>query len=433
MQGAEHAVDIFLLLILMACGISLLTKLVRLPYTVALVLAGLAVAFVPGMPRFELTPGIVLYIVLPGILFQAGMHLDFEELHKNLKPIALLAIPGVLVSTVVTAGVFHLITGGALPFKYCLLFGALVSPTDPISVLAVLKQMGVPERIRFLMEGESLFNDGTGVVVFRALMAITISQAGDASIAGAALQFVIAFGGSVVLGLVLGYFAYHVHKRINDHLLEVMFTILLAYGSFMLGEHIHLSGVVTCVVAALFMGNYGRLYGMQDVTRKYVNHFWDCIDFILNSVLFLMIGLEIQVVQLNATYAIPVLAGIGAHLVGRAAASYPSTFFLEPDPSPSFVNMFRVRPTRPGSNFKIGHVLFWGGLKGSIPLALVLQLKAEQIPTESYQLLLTMTFSVVLFSLIFQTITMKPLLRALKMHGAQGETREETAKNEPQE
>jgi CPA1 family monovalent cation:H+ antiporter len=395
----ELAVEQILLLLLLAFAVAVAAKFLRVPYTVALVLAGLAVAFVPGMPSIELSPSLVLYVILPAILFQGGLNLNFSDLHRNLRPIALFAVPGIVLSTVVAAAAFHLLTG--IGFRYCLLFGALISPTDPISVLAILKKMQVPHRLKVLLEGESLFNDGTGVVLFRTLLAVAVGVGEDFNLGITALQFVVSFAGGAGFGLLLGFLAYKVLKRINDHLLEVMITLLVAYGSFVLPEsvhlgHFHFSGVIACAVAALFLGNMGVEYAMQPKTREAVGHFWESIDFILNSILFLMIGLEIQVVPHEGAIFIPILAGLAAHLAGRAVATYPSSLLV------------------PNLNFRWTHVLFWGGLKGSIPLALVLQLKGEIDPA-LYNTFLTTTFAVVLFSLVAQALTMAPLLRLLRL------------------
>ena len=409
MPSPEHAVDLFVLLLLIAFPVAVLVRFVRMPYTVALVLAGLGIAFIPGMPEMKLSPELVFAVILPGVLFQGGLNLDFEHLHKHIRPIALLAIPGIVLSTVVTAGVFHLITG--LPFQICLLFGALISPTDPISVLAIFKELGVPERLRTLVEGESLFNDGTGVVVFRTLVAVVLGTT-TFEVGDTILQLLIAFFGGALLGIILGLLAYRILKSIDDHLLEVMLTLIFAYGSFVLAErihfgHYHLSGVVCCVVTALFIGNYGKEFGMSDKSRQAVGNFWDSTDFILNSILFLLIGLEIRGVEMEQALWIFIFAGIAAHLVGRAVASYGGGFF--------------VHEVDPSVKLKWAHVLFWGGLKGTIPLALVLTLK-DHMDVELYKQFLTTTFGVVLFSLVLQALTMKPLLQKLGLTKSQNDS-----------
>jgi CPA1 family monovalent cation:H+ antiporter len=394
----EHLVEIFVLLLVVSTFVAIAVKFVRLPYTLALVLAGLGIALAaPQVKGIELTPDLVLFVILPALLFQGALNLDLHHLKDSLKPIVLLALPGVLISTFLTGFVFHWLTG--IDLKYCLLFGALITPTDPISVLAIFKETGAPERLRTIIEGESLFNDGTGVVIFKTILAVVVAGT-DVNLLETAGNFVLVIAGGAAIGAGIGYAAYRILIPLEDHLLEVMITILVAYGSFIAAELLHVSGVIATVSAGLMIGNQGKALAMSVKTRTVLTHFWDQIDFIFNSILFVLIGLELQVVRAawgDRTLAPYVGMAIAAMLAGRAVATYPVAWVVH-----FWENKITLR---------WAHVFFWGGLRGSIPLALVLQVGARPELKEVYPLLLACAFGSVLFSLLGQGITMKPLLK----------------------
>ncbi|HID63914.1 MAG TPA: Na+/H+ antiporter [Anaerolineae bacterium] len=394
MEGLSSE-TVFVALLFIASLVAIIAKRLRLPYTIALVITGLlAGLFVsPLVPAFELTPHLILQIFLPALLFEAAFHLDFGHLWDNIRIITLLAIPGVLLSTFVVGLILHL--GVGLAWPVALLFGSLISATDPISVLAIFKELGVARRLSIIVEGESLFNDGTSIVLFRILMAIVLT--GQFSLVGSIQQFVqVTFGGAL-LGLLVGYFFSHLIRPIDDYLVEVALTTVLAYGIFFLAEALHISGVIAVVITGLVVGNYGTRIGMSPTTKLNLVSFWGFIAFVVNSWIFLLLGLQIDLPVLIAE-AYPILWAIGAVLAARAIVAYPMTHLI-----------YRFVRPMPSSWH---HVLFWGGLRGSITLALALGLEAA-IPHR--EVLRVMAFGYVLFSLLVQGLTMRPLLGRLNL------------------
>jgi len=388
----------FISLLAFATVVGVFAKFIRVPYTIALVLAGLTVAVLGAAPgSVVITQELILVLLLPPLLFQAGLHLDIELLQKKALPVIILAIPGVLVSMVLVAIAVRPFIGDQawLP---ALLFGAMLAPTDPISVLATLKTAKAPRRLRTLIEGESLFNDGTGVVLFLILAAAVFTTTGHGeslSIVDGLMQFIKVAGLGVVFGLGFGLIAFWILRRLNDHVLENAITIVLAWGSFIVAEQNGASGVISVVVAGLIIGNYGTKLAMSEQTVQTINTFWESIDFIINSIVFLLIGFELQDIGglstlLQGDVLLAVAATFVAIMVARAIMVYPTALTI-------------------GKHWPKGwkHVVFWSGLKGSIPLALVLGLP----PGELKQTLVPIAFGVVLVSLLLQGLTVGPLIR----------------------
>ena len=394
----------FVSLLAFATVVGVFAKIIRIPYTIALVLAGLAVAIVGAAPvGVVITQELVLVLLLPPLLFQAGLHLDIELLQKKAVPVMILAIPGVVLSTVLVAIAVRPFLGdfGWLP---ALLFGAMLAPTDPISVIATLKNAKAPHRLRTLIEGESLFNDGTGIVLFLILVAAVFTVDGkttDLSFVNGIMQFVKVAGLGVVFGLGFGLSAFWILRRLNDHVLENAITIVLAWGSFIVAEQSGASGVIAVVVTGLIIGNYGTKLAMSDQTVQTINTFWESIDFLINSIVFLLIGFELQDIGgLSELLQVSVVSAVAsvfiAILVARGVLVYPIAFIL-------------------GRHWNKGwkHVVFWSGLKGSIPLALVLGLPDGELK----HMLVPIAFGVVLVSLLLQGLTVGPLIRYLGVAG----------------
>jgi len=396
----EHAVGIYVGLLLIACVVAIASKMVsQLPYTIFLTLVGLVIGVLGIGPRIEETGfshELIFFVFLPPLLFQGAFHMELNSLLKQFWPIVCFAVPGVIVSTLVVGGVVGWL-GGISSMMVAILFGALISPTDPVSVLALFKQVGAPEDLKTLIEGESLFNDATGVVLFTILLKVVLSGQ-QFGFGQAAYEFVkVSFGG-IVMGAVLGWIVFNIMRHLEDHLLENALCLVLAYGSFWLAEVIHLSGVIATVIAGLMIGNYGRRLSMSEKTTKTVETFFESIDFVINSMLFILIGLELREVPTDIMWR-TVFIAIAAMMIGRAAVSYSFYWLLN-----------QVGTKRP-KRWK--HILFWGGLRGSIPIALMLQLPNEGVLETWRPILLVAGFGCVFFSLVVQGITIGPLMRKL--------------------
>jgi CPA1 family monovalent cation:H+ antiporter len=396
------AVEFLIWLLIAASVIAMLAERLRIPYTVSLVLGGLLLGALrlPLLSPLQaghrpdwLTPDVILIVFLPALVFEASVKIDVRSLIRDFVPLLLLVTLGVLMATLVTGYLVHWATG--LPVLTALLFGSIISATDPISVLAIFKELKTVGRLSLIIEGESLLNDGTAVVLFEILLAGIV--AGKLSIATGVGQFFVAVLGGAALGFVLGYLASKITETVNDPKIEITLTTIVAYGSYLLAHHLHLSGVIATVAAGLMVGNFGAKKGMSVQTRTAMQSFWEYVSFVINSVVFLLIGLEVRLTDiLHAWY--PVLFAIVAVLVGRAL----SVYLLVP-----VSNLFATRIP-----FRWQHVAVWGGLRGALALALALSLYRD-IPYR--QQILDMTFGVVTFSILLQGLTMKPLLRMLRI------------------
>ncbi len=386
----ENLVEILLL----ACVVAIAVKRVRVPYTTALVLVGMAVSFLPFHLEVRLSKELVFLVILPPLLFQGALHTDLDQLRRHLVPIVTLAVPGLVVATLLMGAMLHYSLG--MPWLKGMLFGAMVAATDPISVLAIFREVKTPDRLKVLVEGESLLNDGTSVVLFGVIYGALYGGTEVTALSAGLEFFKVVIGGAVV-GLGLGYLAYRTMKRLDDHLLEVTLTVVLVFGSFLVAELFHFSGVIAVVLAGLIMGNYGRMFSMTKRTRETVENFWEVIDFLINALLFLLIGFEMKVyIPDIEQYLAPGALVVAIALLARAMTVYPVWWM--------------VSKTRQSFPFPWTHVLWWGGLKGSIPIALVLGMPSE-IPFRAEFLVLA--GFLVGFSLVIQSLTMKPLVRTV--------------------
>ena len=329
------------------------------------------------------------------LLFAGALHVNLSELREQAWTVALMATLGVAISTAIAGFGFAMITG--IPILIALVFGALISPTDPVAVLGVLREANLRKSLETQIAGESLFNDGVGYVVFLLLVGLAFPHGdshGDASVMSALELFgKEAFGGAL-LGGILGWLTFQIMKRIDDYPLEVLLSLGLAFGGYELAIYLHVSGPIMAVVAGLFIGDVGIKHGMSETTRQYLNGFWELIDEILNAVLFLLIGVEVFAVAFQMDFLIAGLMSIALALVARLGAVAIPILILRP---------FRKYKT------DVVPIMTWGGIKGGISVALALSL-----PDSEYKpLILTATYTVVIFSIIVQGLTIATLARKL--------------------
>ncbi len=332
------------------------------------------------------------------LLFAGALHIDINELTEERFPVAILATIGVASCTTLVGGVSYLLfhaVGLDIPLLYCLLFGALISPTDPIAVLGILRQVDAPRSLRVKMAGESLFNDGIGVVVFLVLLDIAVGGH-DLSMTSAIWLFFLEAVGGIAYGLAIGYLAYLMLKSVDNYQVEVLITLALVMGGYTLAQELHTSGPLAMVVAGLMIGNRGRALAMSETTREHLDTFWELLDEILNAVLFVLIGFELLILTLKAPYLIAGLLAIPTVLLSR---------FLSVGLPMSFLRV--RRGTSPGAHAV--KVLTWGGLRGGISVALALSLPAGA----ERDALVVVTYVVVAFSIIVQGLSFGPLLKRL--------------------
>lgn len=377
-------------LLLIASLVAMVVRRFRIPYTVALVVVGSMITFRSPLD-FELTPELILALFLPPLVFEAAFHLNITELRRNLSAIILLAIPGVILTTVVVGGILSLVTPLGLPLA--MIFGALIAATDPIAVVAIFRKLGVPQRLAVLVEAESLFNDGTAIVTFNLMLAIALTSHFD--LVGSVLEFAQVAIGGIIVGLILGWITAQLIERVDDYLIETTLTTVLAFGAYLLAERLHLSGVLAVVAAGLINGNMGPR-GMSPTTRIVLFNFWEYAAFLANSLVFLLIGLKVNISALIVSWQSVVWAVL-AVLAARVIIVYGLSWIVNRVAEPISANW--------------QHVLTWGGLRGAICLALVLSLPASF--GANRDLLQVMAFGVVLFTLLVQGTTMNALIARL--------------------
>jgi CPA1 family monovalent cation:H+ antiporter len=395
-----HAEIAFIALFTVATAVAIAARWLKIPYSVALVLAGLALGTIKAFDPPHLTKELLYAVFLPGLIFEAAFHLEFKKFWQNKLTINALAVPGVVVALLLTAllltpaiQALHLTEGFSLP--YGLIFGALIVTTDPIAVVSLFKSLGAPKRLGVLVEGESLLNDGTGVVLFTLILGIVVS--GSFSVGLAILDFIRVVGMGLLVGALFGYVISKVIQQIDDPMLEITLTTIAAYGSFVAAEYFHFSGVIATVVAGMLAGNYGARTGMSATTRIAVETFWEYIAFALNSIVFLLIGFEVEIKALVDSWHF-ILIAYAATIIGRAFVVYLATFFLQ--------------KTKEKIPWSWSTVMVWGGLRGGLSMVLALGLPTG-FPFRD--LIITMIFGVVILSILVQGLTMPLLLKKLKL------------------
>ena len=386
-------------LLIVAILVALAARRLALPYTVGLVATGIAVAFSPLKVGLGLTHDFIYLVILPPLLFEAAISIHWRELRRDMVPVLVLSTLGVVISALAVAGGMIWLLGW--PAAAALVFGVLIAATDPVAVIAMFKDLGLKGRLRLLVESESLFNDGVAAVLFALALGWAMTPETAPGIAAGLLSLVTTAGGGVIVGAGVGAAAILIAGRTVDHLIGAAVTTAAAYGSFLLAEHWHFSGVLVTVSAGLLVGNPELLGGRARAAfsareREFIHGVWEFAAFIANSFVFLLIGVTVAGIAFADFGFGPILIAIVLVLVARALTVYPLSL--------------PFRGTRWAIPLREQHVLWWGGLRGALALALALSLPDVMPFADAIKV---MTFGVVVFSVAFQGVTMPLLLRKL--------------------
>jgi len=400
----ELTLESIYFLLFIATLVAIATQRVRIPYTVGLVIAGIAVSFLPFIPAIELSKELIFTVLLPPLIFEATLFIRWRELIRNLPVILVFATIGVIISALLTsAGMVYL---AGWTWQSAALFGILIAATDPVSVIATFREAGVHGRLRLLVEAESLFNDAMAAVGFAAVIAFVSGE-------GISLQTTLLnaswsiFGGLLIGALCAG-IALLLTSTTDNHLIELALSTVAAYGSFLIAEDLHASGVLSTLTVGILVGNFGLPRAYSDKGRAFIMDFWEFMAFIANSIIFFLIGVREANQNLLSAITVIVIAVIVV-TIGRAAAIYPLSL------------LFSKSKLKIEKNHQ--HILFWGGLRGALALALALGLPEE---IQHREQIITAAFGVVAFSIFVQGLTITPLLSRLGEIPSNKETKEET-------
>ncbi len=384
------------IILLIGAVVAIIARRLKVPYTVGLVVAGIILAFLPLGLEVNFSKELIFKVLLPPLIFEAALYIHWKELKRDLIPVITFASIGVLLSAGITASIMHFVVGW--DWTMAALFGVLIAATDPVSVIATFKEAKVEGRLRLLVESESLFNDSTAAVAFTIALAFAMGQ--TMAVGTAALAMILSVVGGIASGLIVGYACLWIAGRTKDHLVEIALTTVAAFGSFWLAEQfgfagVHFSGVLASMTAGLLVGNTNQLGFITEKGDESIEDFWEFGAFVVNSIIFIVLGVN-EAAQDFGRSALAIGVAIVAVVIARAVAIYTlSAAFSK-------------------SRWKIDsehqHIMFWGGLRGALALALALGIP-ESVPYRSE--ILTVTFGVVAFSVFAQGLTMTPLLRTL--------------------
>jgi CPA1 family monovalent cation:H+ antiporter len=367
---------------------ALVVARLRIPYSVTLVVLGLIAGALLPRGTIQVTPELVLLVLVPGLVFEAALRLDLEHLRRTFGWIVLLAAPGVVISAVIVAFVLQAAIG--LRFELGMVVGAMVAATDPVAVIATFRRLGVPRRLATLVEGESLANDGTALVLFAATVT---AISGHASVAETAQEVIVAVVASIGIGLVAGWLASRLIAMVDDHAIELTLSIAAAYGTYLLADGLGQSGIIATLVAGVVIGTHGRAVGLSPRALEALDVVWELIAFLLTAFAFLLVGLAISVSDLvNGAGAI--LWGVVGVIVARVVVVYGLVGGI--------ARVIGERAHWPKPPIGWLHVMFWAGLRGAVAVAMALSLPAD-FPQRA--LLQEVTFGVVLFTLFVQGTT----------------------------
>ncbi len=377
------------LVLLVACIVAMLSRKLRLPYSVGLVIAGIGMAILGGAFKLSVAPDLIYTVLLPPLIFEAALQLKWRPFRDNLVVTLTLAFPGVVVTGAVVAAGMHFIIGWA--WLSSALFGALIAATDPVSVIAAFKEMKVQPRLSMLVESESLLNDGAAAVAFAILVAVAHGAGLHAAAIVSSLLWMVL--GGVAVGAAVAGALLLLASRTEDHLVEITLTTIAAYGSFLTAEHFHMSGVLASLAAGLVIGNVGWTGSVSQAAREHVLAFWEYAAFLANSIVFILIGGH-EAQEATRLFTWGAAIAIGLVLVGRVAAVYP------------ICSLFARSSLKVDAHYQ--HVLVWGGLRGALALALALAIP-DTVPDKNAIILAA--FAVVAFSIFVQGLTMPILIK----------------------
>jgi len=387
----ESNIETFVLFLLVCAAVAVLSKRIPIPFVVILAVLGVGAGSLLGTGRVTLTPPLILFILLPGLLFEAAFRLEWERLRAGLVPILALATIGVLATTAVVAFFGHLVLG--LGVDAAVVFGCVVAPTDPVAVVAVFRRLGVPEQLVTIIEAESLVNDGTAVVLFT--IALAAASGTTSSVPDVLLTLMRLVVVGLAIGALMGAALSWLVARVDDPQVEITVTAICAYGTYLAGDRAGASPILAVVVAAVIMGNYGRQHGMSPRTKEAVDAVWDYVTFVLNSATFLLIGFAVPWQELTSRVGAIGLA-FAVVLAARAIAVYGVLGVL--------------RPFGRHISFAWQHLLVWSGLRGAVAIALLLTLVGRGGDFDTARAL---AYGVVLLSIVVQGTTVGPLSRRL--------------------
>ena len=379
------------LIIVVGAIVAIIARRLRVPYTAGLVAAGILIALLPFNFNVPFNKELVFDALLPPLIFEAALYINWSELRKDLLVIGTYATVGVVLSAVVTAAIMRFATGWT--WQAAILFGVLIAATDPVAVIATFKETKVKGRLRLLVEAESLFNDATAAVAF--LLALAFASGESLGVASSIWNLIATSIGGILSGLIVGGIVLLIIGRTRNHLVELSMTTLAAFGSFWLAEYFHTSGILATTTAGLLVGNMTGFGWITEKGEDSIEHFWEFAAFVANSFIFIVLGINLASQDFSRA-SIPIIVAIVAVLAGRAVAVYPCSALVSGSSR-------RVEG-------KMQHVLFWGGLRGALALALAVGIP-DTMPFRSE--ILTVTFAVVAFSVFVQGLTITPLLRRL--------------------
>ncbi len=398
-------IRLLVVLLLIALAVILLTRRLAVPYTLGLVIVGLLISLSGRIPDFHLTPDLVLFVFLPALLFEGAWAMSIPMLRENWKTIVLLAGPGLLLELVLIAVPLRFLAG--IDWQEALLLAAILSPTDPVAVLGLFRQLRVNEQLSTIIEGESLFNDGVAGALYHLFLAFALLAMQKQQLTGGEIVleglgiFALQAGGGLLIGGLCGFLVSRFVRYLDDALLETTITLITAYGVYLLADAINASGILAVIIAGLILGSYGRTHGMSERTLAIVDGFWSMIAFLANALLFLLVGVQLNPSEfLTSDSAWPLLLTALITIVTVLLARLVMVLLLP-----------RGQAPRKGIGLRSWRVvIFWSGLRGALSLALVLALPLDM--PNRYALIFS-TYAVILFTLLVQGLSLRWLLRRL--------------------